>query len=560
MLGRELAEALNDVEKLPSGARVSAQLEPRYQLLLGRLLAVNGRHEEALKALLAGQEAYKATLGLDYALALGGAYRLAGQMGNAQASYDGALKLSPKSEEAREGLGRLLLMRSREKELLTRLPGDADARKVSMVRGIAYARLNDWKRARQELSRTQINDKFPAEAATWLAVADAAEGDAEKQRAVTALLRDKLLPTAKKNRPTVLVALGRLYMQQNELAKAKEVLEEAAKDPSDYEGNALLGDLLLSSGLPDVALEPLQKAIERNPSHTPSRHLLVHALASGGRMAEAWKLAQAGVADNPASDVAQEDLAFAGLYDGHFKEAEAAIARAVKADATNPERSRLQAQVLFARGQPKEAFSALERANKLNAKDPVTFCEIGNAFVRQGNTDTALRAYEAARREDAKVPCGLIGPFHARPVGGKAAVKELTELAKGSANAWDRALAWASLARLQLAAGQLKDARASAEEGLKESPFSAPALHALAVVALRQKDDAKAVEALNRAVEADGAWGQLHLLLADQLWRSGAQGLPRAIAEYEAFLQMGGSEGEVARVKKALPILKKRLN
>lgn len=560
MLGRELPESLNDVERLPSGAQISAQLQPRYQLVLGRLLSVNGRHEEAIKVLLTGQEASKATLGLDYGLALGGAYKLAGQMANAQATYEATLKLAPKNEEAREGLGRLLLMRSREKELLTRLPADAEARKVSMVRGIAYARLADWKRARQELARTQINNKFPAEAATWLAVADAAEGDAEKQKAVTALLRDKLLPSAKRNRPAVLIALGKLYMQQNELAKAKEVLEEAAREPTDYEGNALLGDLLLSSGLPDVALEPLQRAVERNPSHSPSRHLLVRVLAAAGRMGDAWKLAQAGVADNPASDLAQEDLAFAGLHDGHFKEAEAAIARAVKADSTNPERSRLQAQVLFARGQPKEAFPALERANKLNAKDPVTFCEIGNAFVRQGNTDTALRAYEAARREEAKVPCGLIGPFHARPTGGKAAVKELTELAKGSGNAWDRALAWASLARVQLSSGQLKDARAAAEEGLKESPFSAPALHALALVALRQKDEAKAIEALTRAIEADGAWGQLHLLLADQLWRTGAEGLPRAIAEYEAFLQLGGSEGDVARVRKALPQLKKRLN
>ncbi|MHB8897044.1 MAG: hypothetical protein ACYC99_17975, partial [Candidatus Geothermincolia bacterium] len=59
--------------------------------------------------------------------------------------------------------------------------------------------------------------------------------------------------------------------------------------------------------------------------------------------------------------------------------------------------------------------------------------------------------------------------------------------------------------------------------------------------------------------ELEPSYGAVRLSLADLLARGGEDGLPRAVEEYEAFLRIGGSDGELQRVKKGLPALKKRL-
>jgi tetratricopeptide (TPR) repeat protein len=555
-LQRDLSESLAEVEALTPD-NVPLPMRGRREVAYGQLLSVAGRHEEALKVLSAAEKQYR-DQAFDVQLALGFANRAAGNMDAAQRAYDNAVKLAPKgkSEDAKEGLGRVFIARSRERDLLARLPKEPDSRKVSLVRGIAYGRLGEWKNARAEIQRTQVNGKYPPESVVQLALADAAEDNAEK--AIDVL--KKLEGSVKRNKAVVQVALARVYMQRNELDKAKGELEEAAKDPLDYEANALLGELLVSLGLSELAVEPLTKAVERNGSHGPSRHLLGRVHLDLGHVDLALKQAEAWVNDNPASDDAQTDYAFALLHNGRAKEAEAVINKATKADANNPEVHRIRAQILFAKGDAKNAIAALERANKLNPKDAETFCEIGHAMTRQGNIDIALKAYEAARLNDPKAACGEIGPYHARPNGTAKAVKDLTEAKNKAVHSWDRALAFASIARVKLQLGVVKDAKTAVDDGLQIAPFSAPVHYAAGLVAQRQKDDLKAMEELQKASELDPSWGGARLAYADLLSRQGPDVLPKAIAEYEAFLVVSQSDADVARVKNSLKTLKKRLS
>ena len=555
-VGRELPDALSDVEKLTAETGLPPSLAGRRELVYGRLLSASGQHDEAIKVLAAAEPLNKNN---PFALlmAQGSAYRAAGQMDLAQKSFEGAVKLAPKgeAEDAKEGLGRVLIARSREKELLAKIPREADARRVSLVRGIAYARLGEWKNARAELQKTQVSNKYPPEAVVYLSLADASEENADK--AVEAL--KKLVDTTKRNKAVVQVALGRVYMQRGELDKAKSVLEEAAKDPTDYEANALMGELLVSLGLPEVASDFLVRAVERNGSHGPARHLLSRTMLDQGRYPDALKQAEAYVADNPAAAQAQKDLAFALYHSGRAREAEAPIGKALKLDADDAEAYRIKAQVLFSKGDAKNAFASLERANKINSKDAVTFCEIGNAMVRQGNLEIAPKAYEAARREDAKAACGDIGPFHARPQGNKNAVKELTEAGKKAIHSWDKALASASMARVKLLMNDVKGAKVAADEALAAGPFYAPAWYAVGAVALKQKDEARATEAMAKAAELDPSWGAARMANADMLLRQGPDLLPKAIAEYEAVLQVSQSDSDVNRAKNELKRLKKKL-
>ncbi len=554
-LGRNLSESLNEVVQLPPTTELPLAQRSRRDLLQGRLQSANGKHEEALKILNDGLANYK-DKGFEFEMALGGAYRAAGQMDKAQKSYDAAIKRNPKSEEAKEGLGRVLLARSRERELIAdkRLAAGS-GRKVSLVRGIAYSKLGDWKNARAELGRTQVNGKYPAEAAVTLAVSDATEEGGEKAVAML----EKLVQTSKRNKAAIQVALARIYMKSSALDKAKAQLEDAAKDPADYEANATLGELLLTLGLPEVALEPLTKAVERNGSHLPARRMLVRTLLVLGRLPEALKAAEAGVADNAAIDELQSDYAAALYFNGKLKDADAASSKALKGGANDIETWRTRAKVQFSLGDPKGAMKSLEAANRLNPKDPETFCEIGAAFVRQGNADTAGAAYQAAAREDAKSACAKIGPFHAKPAGGKATAKELSDWAKNAPNSWDRAMAYAALARLQATSGALREAKTAADEALLLMPHLAVTHYAAGVVALRQKDDPKALEEMGRAAELDASFSAGVLAYADLLARGDNDSLKRGVIWYEAFLAVSQNQAERGRVQRGLPLLKKRL-
>jgi cellulose synthase operon protein C len=559
-LGRETQEALAELEGLPANTEVPASMKGRYALALGRAQSAAGRHDEATKTLTEGLTANKELI-FEFQMAMGAAARNAGRMADAQRAYEEAIRVRPKSEDAKEGLGRVLLARSREKEVLERLRPDGDQRKVSLVRGIAALRLEDTRRARTELERTRVNGKYPAEAAVYLALMDAAEEGGDK--AVQEL--EKVVATTKRHKATAQIALARVYMKRNELTKARVQLEDAAKDPQDYEANALLGQLYLDAvdmGVPqDSALAPLQKAVERNGSHGPSRRLLTRTSLGLGQFPEATKQVEAWTADNVASEEAWVEAAFVFLHTGRFKEAEAAVAKGVK-DTADAQAFRIKAQVLFARGSARNAFAALERANKLNKEDAETFCEIGNAFVRQGSVDTALKAYEAARRENAKLLCGLVGPAHAKPSakGGRPTLKEeLLALQKQAFAVWDRALVDASLARVLVEERDLKGALALAESATRTAPFSAPAWFALGEVARKQKNDAKALESYGKAAEYDQSWAAARLSYADALVRSGAEGRAQALPEYEAVLTLSQHEPDLARAKKAVVALKKQL-
>src|SRR5690606_20835583 len=120
--------------------------------------------------------------------------------------------------------------------------------------------------------------------------------------------------------------------------------------------------------------------------------------------------------------------------------------------------------------------------------------------------------------------------------GSRTAVKDLTKLLKEPLSSWDRALALATLARVRLVTGPLKEAKENAEEAVAAAPHSGRAHLARGLVALKQKDDALAKESLLKAAELEPAAGPVRLALGDYLARENdTELLKRAVKEYEAF-------------------------
>jgi cellulose synthase operon protein C len=552
--GQDVQATVSQVEKLPAPKDSLTQAQKaRRALDLGRLQSATGAHILAVQTLTEGAKAFPERA-FDFQLALGDALRAGGDMPAAQDAFEAAVKARPKSEEAREGLARVLLARDREREVLTRFAAD-DSRKLALVRGEAAVRLKDWKRARAEFQKTQVGGRVPVEAVAMLALVDAAEGDADK--AVAALERTQA--SSKRPRSEVSVALGKLYWQRGVLDQARAQFEQAMKDVRDWEGACALGRLLLSKGAPDKALEPLSISVQRNGSHGESRHAFSRALLSLGRNEDGLRQAEAWLADNPSSAAASRDVAFAELQLGRMKDADGHLQKALQREPADVDAQRLKAQLLFAKGDVRGGMQALEKANRLNPKDAETFCAVGRGFLRQLNTAQAQKAYQAAVREDADSVCGRVGQVAVKPSGVPPKTRAtLQMLSDKAARVWDRASASAVLARVLLSAGALKDARHAAEQAVSLGPLLGDAHASLGLVLRKSREDARAREELARAVQLDPGDASFRLFLADALVSGSDAELARAPTEYATFLRLAPKAPDAARVKKLLPALKKK--
>jgi len=550
-LEQDLTQALAEVDKLVPEA-LTPDLATRRALDRGRLLSANGAHDQAVKVLTEGA-AGAGKRAFDFQVALGDALRSSGDLAAAQKSLEAAVKQRPKSEEAKEALGRVLLGRDRERDLLQRFAEDP-GRRMALLRGIAWGRLKDWKHARSELARTSVSGKYPIEAVAWLALADAGEGEPDKAQTVL----EKTLGAAKRPRADVAVALGKIYWQRGILDRARAQFEGASRDPRDYEGACSLGRLLWTSGSPERAVEPLQLSIQRNRSHGESRHALARVYLALAKPAEALAQAEAWASENPSSAAAQKDAALALAQQGKWKESEAALARAMKVDAQDPESYRLRATQLFARGDGRAGFAALQKANSLAPKDSEVFCAIGRAFVRQGNVPQAQKAYQAASREDAASVCGLAGDVLLKPASGKPQLSKLQGLSSAAPRASDRALAAVAASRIALANGRTQEAKHSAELAMELQPFLSDAVLAEGLVLRKLRDETKARELLIKAVQLDPADGPTRLALADAYAAGGDTDAKRAYEEYVNFTRLAPRSPDMGRVKKLLPALKKR--
>jgi tetratricopeptide (TPR) repeat protein len=554
-LGVDLPAALTAVEGLAEDV-LPEELKLRRALARGRLLTATGDPGKAVEVLTEAAGRFPAAA-LPIQIALGNAQRRAGRMADSERSFEAALKLDANNEEARDLLGRVLIDRDRPRDAVNRIEADSNSRKVSLMRGVAYSRMRDWKKARAEFARTQVKGRFPVEAVTYLAIADAAQAGGARAQAV---LMKVLALSKKKPRGEILVALGEMHLANGELEKAKTLLAEAAKDTDDVEAACAYGRLLLRTGAPTAALEPLQRAAARNDSHLEAHEALAEAYLAVGKAAEAMEAIAAVAQSGGTSGGLERARALALYLSNRLPEADKAIAQAIRLDPRRADGWRIRSAIDFARGDGRAGMQSLQKANGLDPKDPETFCAIGQAFLRQGNGAHARKAFDAALSARSDAACARVGAIYAKlPAASKPAVKELEDVAASGAAVWDRAFAQATRARVLLALGRLEDARAAADEAVQTGPWSGAASLALGLVAAKQKDQQPAREALERAVALEPLDGAARLALGDMLARGSDEDQTKAVEQYQAFLQIGGERNDEERVERTVHTLKKRL-
>lgn len=551
-LGKELAAALEEVRKVPDDLSSPTEVRARRVLDEGKLVAANGDPAAAAKALAAGAARFPQQL-FDFQLALGEAAQRGGDMAQAQRALELAVKLHPRSDGAKEALARVMLARGDERGLLSRLPADANDRKLLLLRGEAYAQLRDWRHARAELARTQVNGRYPPEAVVYLALADAAEGEPEKAQAV--LEKAKGSVRQPEARGALLNALGAILWQKGDVDGARRQFTEAAQGPQDYEGSCSLGRLWLFTGDPDKAIPPLQQALARNGSHAEAREALTRALLSVGKPQDALAQLEAWRQDDPTDAGADKLLGLVALRQGDVKQADAASARAARKLPRDAEAQRIRGEVLFARGQTRAALAQLQRAHKLDGADVLTDCALGRALLRSEKTGDANKLFESVQKRSPSTACAPLGLASVNPR--QASGRALAELARRAPDVWDRALALATLGRAQASSGNLREAKRSADEAVELAPGLADGYWAQGLVAARGRDLDLAKASLAKALALEPDDARIRLANAEILART-EDDLPQAVSEYQTFLRLASKSPEEARVKKLLPGLKKR--
>ena len=554
-VGKDMSQTLTNLQDIPE-ADIPLSERGRALLLLGELLAANHQPEKAISVLERGLQANSEKMSLPFKLALAKAYRRGGRMELAQKAVERALEQTPDSPQALEALGRVLIARNQPQEVLSRIKQNKDSRPVSLVRGIAYTRLKDVKRAREELLRTQENGKFPVEAVVFLALLDAAE-DSKRDKAIETL--SKIAESNLRQKSLAQLALGYIYKTQQRLDKAEAAFEQASQDPTDFEANAQLGLMRIDLGNPEAALEPLKRAAERNDSIPAVQHFYIRTLLTLGQFKEALTRAQAWATDAPDLEFAQLDLALALLGNGKSNEALAAINRTSK-DSENVELWRTRARIQFALGL-NDAAASLQRANSINPKDAPTFCEIGLFYVRVGQYDNAIDAYRRAKDLDPQLACAIAGPLLARPSSGadgngRSPRELLNSLIAKTKDSWERASVQATLARVYIEDKDLKLAQAVAQDATQTAPANPAGWYALALARERLNELTPALEAAEQAASLDKSWLEIHLLLGSLRARQGnTKGAEESLKLVESRAQ---SDALVRSAKREIAALKNR--
>ncbi|MBM4381348.1 MAG: tetratricopeptide repeat protein, partial [Deltaproteobacteria bacterium] len=529
----QLAETLDGLSSIPAEG-LPAEAGARLAGARARVLSALGRHGEARAALDGAARAFPSRA-YDLGLARGEVALSAGYLDEAQAAFESAVQADPRSEAAREALGRLLLMREKPREVLQRISAEPGERRAALVRGLAHAGLGDGKAARAEFTRAAMEGRQPVEAVVQWALLDAAGGEAARGEQVL----ERALEGTGRWSSTVRVGLGRLALLNKDGERARAHFEEASRNPEDWEGNCQLGQWWLGQGQAERAVDPLRVAVTRNPSHLEAREALVEALLAAPRFDDAVAAGAAGAAAAPGSARMHRLHGLALVRAARAAEADGPSEQAVKLDPSDAVAWRIRAQALSARGQPDEAFKALQRSNGLDPHAPETFCEIGLTFLRRGQGDVAYQAFQAAQRESFGIACAMSGLLLSAPAAAnRAMLKDIEQLLSRATRAYERGLLKAVRGYLVSGSGELPAARAELDEAARLVP-SAGQVHRVRMgLAQKGQDAAGFRAALLDAARAEPGWPAFRLQAAELLARGDREDQRTAAGEYEAYAKL----------------------
>jgi tetratricopeptide (TPR) repeat protein len=282
----------------------------------------------------------------------------AGDLDGAIAALRRAAELDPGAAEVQAELASLLVRQERYAEAVAAaeaaLARDPDTREAHRVLGLLYAALADRPGTARRLGLTGSPEDWLVRATDHLERAGGTE--------------DIVVDGA------VRFALGRLYVQQGEFRKAVPVL---------------------------------RRLVDEEPESSEAVLLLAEAYAGAGATAEARRVLEAALAEDPSFLRARLQLAELDEQDGRFADAAGEYLRALEAYPNNAEIIRRRTRALLRAGDP---AGARDTIRPLAARDGASASDLYLLFQAERDLGDLARAEATARRLLADAPDDPRGP------------------------------------------------------------------------------------------------------------------------------------------------------
>jgi protein O-GlcNAc transferase len=197
--------------------------------------------------------------------------------------------------------------------------------------------------------------------------------------------------------PAALINLGFVLREQGRIHEAREALERAVLVAAeDADSHYLLGSILETTGPRDAEVSHLQKAIALRPDFELARRQLIAALSKSGRLDEAAKVCEEGIAILPGSAELHFDRSSLYLQAG---EKDLAIESCKRALAVNPvliEAQQILSRLLLDTEQLEQAEASYRREIELTPQHFGPHHQLGVVLNRMGKHAGAIEQFKRA--------------------------------------------------------------------------------------------------------------------------------------------------------------------
>ena len=313
-----------------------------------------------------------------------------GDLDGARVAYEAALKLIPRRIDALSNLGVIYAKLGQYEQAIKNykaaLAIDSAEQAIRLNLGIAYFQRQEIEPARKELADVVAAEPANLQARQLLGLCLYQLGKTPEA------IRE--LETVYNGQPeniAVAYVLGTAYLQNDQIAQGRVLIDKVFKDLPPAEGHLILGMLDAATRNHAGAVEELKMAIKLNPK-LPTVHtqLGTSYLITGNRDLAIQEF-RAELDNNPSDFTANVRLGWLLREDLQLDEAEKLLKRALEIRPDDIAALFQYAQLAQARGQTGEAVKLLERAVEINKDFRQAYVLLARLYLKQKRTADADR-------------------------------------------------------------------------------------------------------------------------------------------------------------------------
>jgi tetratricopeptide (TPR) repeat protein len=316
-----------------------------------------------------------------------------GELNLAYDTLQNALKIDPKSREARMAIARWHVAKkdysSAEKQLRGILADNAADPEVKAVLGDTLLAAGNWRGAEAEYA--DIRRKAPKIPLGYVKLAELYQRRGDGERAMSEMEQAvKLNPASDR----LLSSLIGLYLYQWKYEKGVALcLDRISKNPKDVQSYNLLGQIYAAQGDYRQAEETLRKAIATRSDHMSSYLSLGRVYIQEGEHRKAIKVYETALARQPDFWAAANDLAcLISETAASGKDLDRALALAQKAQALRPDEPTVWdtiGWIYYKKGNVKKSVDFIGRVYAKLPESPVINYHMGMVWYKEGMRDKA---------------------------------------------------------------------------------------------------------------------------------------------------------------------------